>query len=599
MSNPEQTPWMTRFRNAYAVHNVVSHRTDLPFFLIQWDRQDSLKWRDLGDPRQRLQPFHFETHFGNDADRDAYYLKSFAAALAQPSAYVGEIFGFSDLFVPLTPDAVEPTFLFAGQFYREPPTWESLSAQWAEVSGREPSSADPDFVHFVRMALRVPVVDDALLEALTSFAQLWGEHLTANSDDASLAERIDALNRDYFTPLWPIEGWIDSVLHPDKFHLTPWHHEGELTDWMKEGMGIERLPTTAMALMPIDDRRAKLDPVQILIRNAQIQRACITFARARPQAAATRLQDYGVSIIASTKPGASKTQMRLELRELARSFRDDVRRQFGVRVVIGIGNTLAPGARLHPSHEEAVLALHVCSQVEQDVMFFDEHGAVQRPRYGDLQAAAFDLGEAMNRQNATQIKLERDRYVSLVLRYAAERIEVARSLMLATLFQLLSEVQRRQPMRAEARERFADELTESLEVAQSLYHVITAFGVALERLAFVSSKAWQGPSVMRIEATLQFLAENFAEPLPLPMVARKAGFSVPAFSRVFKKATGTSFLSYLRGIRVERVKSLLVTTPMTTEQIAHACGFKSQHHLIRSFKKVTRQTPGAYRKDQP
>jgi transcriptional regulator GlxA family with amidase domain len=101
---------------------------------------------------------------------------------------------------------------------------------------------------------------------------------------------------------------------------------------------------------------------------------------------------------------------------------------------------------------------------------------------------------------------------------------------------------------------------------------------------------------MRLEATLQYLRENFAEPLPLPSVARKACLSVPTFSRVFKKATGMSFLTYVRGLRVEHAKNLIVTTPMSIDQIAQACGFQSQHHLIRSFKKATNQTPGAYRK---
>ena len=27
-----------------------------------------------------------------------------------------------------------------------------------------------------------------------------------------------------------------------------------------------------------------------------------------------------------------------------------------------------------------------------------------------------------------------------------------------------------------------------------------------------------------------------------------------------------------------------------------SCGFQSQHHLLRSFKKVVRQTPGEYRR---
>jgi transcriptional regulator GlxA family with amidase domain len=184
-----------------------------------------------------------------------------------------------------------------------------------------------------------------------------------------------------------------------------------------------------------------------------------------------------------------------------------------------------------------------------------------------------------------------------VLRYSAERVEVARSQFLATVFQLFTGVSRRFPMQHEARDRFAADLTRRLEEAPSLYQVIEAFNEALGRLSFVSSKAWHGSSVMRLEATLQFLRENFAEPLPLPTVARKAGFSVPTFSRVFKRATGTSFLSYLRQIRVEHAKVLITTTPMNTEQIAQACGFQSQHHLIRSFKKATNVTPGAWRRD--
>jgi two-component system response regulator YesN len=151
-------------------------------------------------------------------------------------------------------------------------------------------------------------------------------------------------------------------------------------------------------------------------------------------------------------------------------------------------------------------------------------------------------------------------------------------------------------MSGEARARVAGDLTRSLEEAQSLSAVIESFKEALSHLSLVSSRAWHGPSVMRLEAALQYIRENFSEPLPLPLVAKKAGFSVPAFSRAFRQATGTSFLNYLRAIRVEHAKRLLTTTPMTTELIAQACGFQSPHHLIRSFKKVTSLTPGTYRR---
>ena len=52
----------------------------------------------------------------------------------------------------------------------------------------------------------------------------------------------------------------------------------------------------------------------------------------------------------------------------------------------------------------------------------------------------------------------------------------------------------------------------------------------------------------------------------------------------------------MRSLRVEHAKKLLASSALTTEQIAQSCGFQSQHHLLRSFKKVVRQTPGEYRR---
>lgn len=588
--------WFAILENAYAIHNVIALRPELPFFLIRWDGKRSLEWMDLSDPRQRLKPFHFEIYFGKEALRDEHYLQALALASQKNTVVVKELFGFSDLFYPLAKEGERQAFLYAGQFCQREPTWASLCAEWRRLTGQEPASANPDFVHFVRMALSLPILEAPLLEAFQKFVALYAAYLTRGGEGHDIQKRVDEINRDYFARLWPIEDWIDSAISPDKFHLTPWHLEGKLADWMKEGMGLNRLPTTAMALMPLDSRTQSLDPIQTLVRNAQIQRACVAFARDLPETAATRLQDYGVSIITSTKGGKNVARARLELRERAQKFQAYVSDRFQIRSVVGIGASLPSGSPLHASHREAVLALHMCIQLERDVLFSDEHGGVEKFRYAELSQAGSALMAAFDRENSTEIKLASDRYVRMVLRYADERIEVTRSQFLATLFQLCTGIQRRYPMPGEARERFASDLTSKLEEAQSLYQVIEAFKEALQRLSFVSSKAWHGPNVMRLEATLQYLRENFAETLSLPAVARKAAFSVPAFSRVFKQTTGTSFLAYLRIIRVEHAKKLLTRTPMTTEQIAQACGFQSQHHLIRSFKKVTAKTPGAYRR---
>lgn len=590
-SNPA---WLARLRNHYAIHNVTAMRPSLPFWVIHWQEDGTLDWMELGAPASELKPFHFEIHFGREARRDEHYLESLQATAEAGGPTVRELNGWWDLFCPINADAGGRMFLYAGQFLRQEPGWAFLAERWKELTGNAPAGANPDFVRFTKMALSLPVLNDEAVEALGEFAELYAKSIGGSFDDG-IHERVDALNEGVLDRLWPIDDWVRLALSEEKFQLTPWNLEGSLTPWMKEGMGISRLPTTAMALMPVDPPSSTLDPTQLLIRNAELQRAVIAFVRAMPETAATPLQDYGVSLITSTRRGKSKARSRVELRDRARALQDFVRERFSLPCVVGIGSPMAPGARLHESHREAVLALHMCVQLDRDVLFHDEHEGAERFAYTALHRAGQALVDGFVEENPGAIKLASDRYVRLVLMYAHERVEIVRGQLLAMLFQILDAIQRRHPMNDQARDEFATEVARELESALALAQVIEAFKSALARLSFVSSRVLEGPKLMRIEAILHHLRTNYAEPLRLPDVAKKAGMSVPAFSRAFKQATGTSFLAYLREVRVEHTKRLLTTTPLIAEEIAHACGFQSQHHLIRSFKKVTGETPGAYR----
>ncbi|NLN62911.1 MAG: helix-turn-helix transcriptional regulator [Myxococcales bacterium] len=600
-----QVDWHERILNQAAIRNVIALRRELPIFLIRWDPdkplakgEKPLEWIDLSEPDNRVvRPQHFESYFGQDTMRDAHHIEALKRAAQTQDTVLKELYGAWDIFHPQPQEPGRPfTFLYAGQFLLENPSVTSIGNAWRQLTGQEPASANQDFVQFVRMHLSLPVFCPDLLRAVKRFIKLWGDYIHYGDDDGSIRDEIHALNSDEFARFWPIRDWIDSVLSPNKFLPPPWHYLGHLTDWMKVGMGINTLPTTVMAIMPVDIRDEPIDPVDALVRNAQIQRACITFAREMPESAATTLQDYGIAIITSTRKGKNSARARLELRERAQKFRNFIYEKFGVRTVVGIGHSLAPGAPLNESYREAVMALHMCVQLEKDVLFYDEHGIEEKFRYGQLHKATERLLEAIDRENSSALKLACDQYVQLVLRYANQRIEVVRSQFLATLFQVFNTLQRRTPMRHDARESFINELADRLEDARSIDQVIDGFNDSLQRLSFVTTRAWRGPSVMLLEATLQYLRENFFEPLPLPEVARKAGFSVPVFTRVFKQATGMSYLTYLRTIRIEHAKKLLATTTLTLEQIGQSCGFHSQHHLIRSFKRVTGLTPGNYRK---
>ena len=587
--------WHATLQSSYSIHNVVAMRSELPFYLIRWDGASDLEWMELSDPHYRVEPFHFEIYFGKEAQRDTHYLSALKAAARSKAVVARQIFGFWDLFYALPADRERRTFLFAGQFLREQPTWDLLSQSWQELTGQGPTSGNADFVQYVRMALSLPVLEREIFGAVRDFVKKYAAYLAGEKGDR-LRRQVEALNKDYFTRLWPITEWIDSVISPDKFQLPPWYYEGKLTSWVREALGINRLPTTVLALMPLDARNEPQDPVRVLIRNVQIQRQCIAFSRDMPETAVTKLSDYGLSIITSCRRGNNPAALRSELRDRAQRFRVFIRERFRLDSVVGIGRTMARGESLSASHRDAVLSLHMCVQLGKDVLFHDEIGGAEQVRYVDLQRASRELVEALDHHSATELKLKSDRYVRMTLLYGSGRIEVVRSQFLSLLVQLVHVVERRNPMRKDVCETFAETLTAGLEQAASQNQLLESFNQALQRLSFISSATWRGPRAMRLEATLQYLQENFAEPLPLPQVARRAGFSVPVFTRVFKETTGSSFLVYLRSIRIGHAKSFLTSTRMNAEQIAQECGLHSQHHLVRAFKKVVGTTPGAYRK---
>ncbi len=100
-----------------------------------------------------------------------------------------------------------------------------------------------------------------------------------------------------------------------------------------------------------------------------------------------------------------------------------------------------------------------------------------------------------------------------------------------------------------------------------------------------------------IKKAINYLEEHyFEEKLSRDDVARFIGLSSNYFSNLFKHDMDLHFVNYLNSLRVEKSKSLLLSTSKTVSEIAFEVGFCSQSYFARIFKHNEKISPTEYRK---
>lgn len=84
--------------------------------------------------------------------------------------------------------------------------------------------------------------------------------------------------------------------------------------------------------------------------------------------------------------------------------------------------------------------------------------------------------------------------------------------------------------------------------------------------------------------------------LSLWALARHIGASPNYISQTLNEVIGESFFDFVNGFRIKEAKTLLSTTDATVLTITYDVGFNARSSFYNAFKRVTGQTPTAYRK---
>ena len=128
-----------------------------------------------------------------------------------------------------------------------------------------------------------------------------------------------------------------------------------------------------------------------------------------------------------------------------------------------------------------------------------------------------------------------------------------------------------------------------LYVQELVYRVLQR-----EQFAQLLELAAQQSAGNPVGAALTYLADHLAEPLTIATLAAQVNLSPSAFSRLFREVTDRSPYQFIKELRLNRSRALLVEGRLGVAEVARAIGYASTSHFIKEFRTRFGRTPREY-----
>ncbi|QJD86684.1 response regulator [Cohnella herbarum] len=96
---------------------------------------------------------------------------------------------------------------------------------------------------------------------------------------------------------------------------------------------------------------------------------------------------------------------------------------------------------------------------------------------------------------------------------------------------------------------------------------------------------------------IEYIRANYNKDLSMTMVSNHVSLNYSYFSQAFKDFAGTSFVNYLKNVRIGKATELLETTELKVLEISEKVGFDNAKHFNRVFKDMLGVTPIEYRQN--
>lgn len=93
-----------------------------------------------------------------------------------------------------------------------------------------------------------------------------------------------------------------------------------------------------------------------------------------------------------------------------------------------------------------------------------------------------------------------------------------------------------------------------------------------------------GSALSQVSRAIQWIRDNYAEPVRIEELARLASMSPSAFHRHFRAVTAMSPLQFRKRIRLQEARSLLVARAGDVAGVAHLVGYDSTSQFTREYR---------------
>lgn len=508
-------------------------------------------------------------------------------------SFLAKFGGACDFFAPVMSKGRCEGYLVSGPVLEKCPEPGELRALWKKVSGKEASDLDPDFLHYSRVLLALPVLDRRGLEGYRRLLDLLALWLYGDVK-ASDSREINRLRIEVFSKQVQHPYWVDWAVGLDKFFAKP--EKGyELPGWTKEELGITRIPTVAVALMPRKGQ-APAGTLEGLCHARGFQHECFRACREFPETLSKALGNYGAVVLTSTKPGLSPVQARLEVRERVQALCRRLGRLLQAEILAGIGSFSTGGERLDRSYREAVSSLHQAVQTGKGIVHSDPSADLPvNPSANQMRPLFQALSEAVSRSSPERLALARERFIGQLM-YTGHGLDVSRAYLSSALHVLLERFEKRLELEPSAAQRLGADLMARLDISATLPELMTAFGGALDALVRYQDKPREAGSSARVEKVKAEIDRDPSRSWRLKELSKRAALSPPTFLKWFRKIAGLSFGPYLRKARLNKAKDLLREGHLTLERVAQECGFSSASSFVQIFRRAHGTSPRRYRR---